>query len=952
MSFPLLSPRVLKSNPWSFLIVQSVVMAFYAGLLLTSAHAATPTSGSISAGATAPVTWTGTASGTGSANEGTCQETITCDTFTLTVSGVPSDYVGKLIAVKIQWTVSTNDYDLYIHKGSLSGPVVASSADGAPQTSEAASIDPSSTGTGTYTVHVVYFATTPLLDQYQGSATVAAKPISRSATYLQGTFGFSTNTRLKAPVARRDGEPSSRTDNLGNAYVGAIRGVPAGVDLWYFDLNPGSATYDPFMRTPIYRGQPDSFTDTTAEAVGADGGGDIDIAVGLPDPVSGVYNNPPTIAASSLVAANISTQRSTDKGVTFTKNPLGNGTGGVLADDRQWLAFYGSNTVYLLYRTLEPAETMIQRSIDGGLTYGPATTAGAIGQVGAIDVDQNDGTVYISGSSGKVCVGKPLVPGQAPLTYTCTQAASDPNGVAHIFFVVKVAPDGTAYVVYSNDHDIFLAHSTDKGQTWSSPVRVSNGPETITSVLPHIGLGKAPGSVGIVWYGTSDPANDNNADWNVFFAQSFNATAVSPTFTQVQASDHVIHGSNISEGGLTGTANRNLIDYFQVSFDPTGAAVIGYADDHNDFDGHTYVTRQTSGTGINGTAIPSRKAPKPVALSSSAPQVTDFAQDVQIGLLGVVPVNDPLDILSVKYSCEDPGAGTLSSNPMLVTTMKVSDLSSIPDVSNWRTSFAANVPNSVVSPNGDYSFGTSDRGDQFYFRASSDPSQISTFSFGTAVRNSDGSLTYTRRGAANSGLFDAAAGTITVKVALSPLNQFLPLGHPQFASGVVLAGLRGQTFTAGANAKTDIARGGTQYTLQCSAPSKKSGGNGGGFGGGDGNGNVVKVTGGGELDGKNERFKIEADNGFTASLPSGQILYADNVANFEMVSDSIDTFTQNGNNEVQLTGRGHIGGTSVTFTVRLQDNGEPGTYDFFSIVIPGYPAHQGTLTEGNIQFHR
>jgi hypothetical protein len=71
--------------------------------------------------------------------------------------------------------------------------------------------------------------------------------------------------------------------------------------------------------------------------------------------------------------------------------------------------------------------------------------------------------------------------------------------------------------------------------------------------------------------------------------------AIPPSFRIVEASDHFIHGSNISTGGLTGSANRNLIDYFQVSFDPTGAAVIAYTDDHNDFDGHTYVTRQASG---------------------------------------------------------------------------------------------------------------------------------------------------------------------------------------------------------------------------------------------------------------------------------------------------------------------------------------------------------------------
>ena len=914
------------------------------------AWAAAPTAGTVTATGPA-VSWTGTAAATTSVNETTCVEGVSCDTFTLTVAGSPADYTGKVIAVKIQWTNSLNDYDLYIHKDSNGGPLVGSSGNGAPQTSEESAIDPGATGTGVYTVHVVYFTVTPMVDQYQGSASVQAKPVARTATYVQGGISFSSSVRLKAPVARRDGEPSNRTDPAGNAYVTAIRGVPAGVDLWFFDLNPASATYDPNMRNPIYRGQPDSFTETQSTAVGADGGGDVDIAVGLPDPATGANNNPPTVAMTSLTAANISAQRSTDRGVTFIKNPAGNVTGGAPADDRQWLAFYGPNTVYLLYRTLEPAVTQIQRSNDGGLTYGPARTAGAIGQVGSVDVDQRDGTVYIAGSTGQVCAGVPSVLGGEPLTYTCAQAASDPGGVAHLFFIVKVAPDGTVYVAYSNDHDVFLAHSTDKGRTWSLPVRVSNGPSAITNVFPHLGTGKAPGSVGVVWYGTSNPVNDNNADWRAFYAMSANATADSPTFRQVEAGDHVIHSSNISEGGLTGTANRNLIDYFQVSFDPVGAAVIAYADDHNDFDGHTYVTRQIGGPGLNGAAVPAPvegrslpRATKPPA----TPQVTDFAQDVQIGLLGVVPANDPLDILSITWSCEDPGAGTPSSNPKLVTKMKVSDLSSLPGVANWRTNFAANAPDSVLSPTGDYSFARSDRGDQFYFRASTDPTQASTFSYGTAVRNSDGSITYTRADAADEGLFDAASGTVTVKVALSKLNALVPAGHAPLTPGAVLAGLRGQTFTAAVNAKTDIARGGTLYTIACGAAS--AGGNKGGPPG-NGNGNVVKVTGGGSIDGKRERFELEVNNGFGSSPPAGDIRYLDQGNGFEMISDTVDTFTQNGSNEVVLSGRGHIGRTAVTYTVRVQDNGDPGTNDFFSIVIPGFPSAQGTLTQGNIQFH-
>src|SRR5207302_4419065 len=141
---------------------------------------------------------------------------------------------------------------------------------------------------------------------------------------------------------------------------------------------------------------------------GADGGGDVDLAVGFN------ASDPATLAFSSLVASNISTGNSVNRGQTFTLNPLGNVTGGAPADDRQWLEFFGPSSVYLFYRTLEPAVSQIQRSDDGGVTYGPAATAGAIGQAGYIDVHQATGTVYISGSSGQVCVGTPTLPNTAP----------------------------------------------------------------------------------------------------------------------------------------------------------------------------------------------------------------------------------------------------------------------------------------------------------------------------------------------------------------------------------------------------------------------------------------------------------------------------------------------------------------------------------------------------------
>jgi hypothetical protein len=123
-----------------------------------------------------------------------------------------------------------------------------------------------------------------------------------------------------------------------------------------------------------------------------------------------------------------------------------------------------------------------------------------------------------------------------------------------------------------------------------------------------------------------------------------------------------------------------------------------------------------------------------------------------------------------------------------------------------------------MSPTGQFTFGLSDRGDQFFLRASTHASGVQTFKYGTAVRNFDGSITYTDAGDADSGAFDQTNKTVTLKVAVGKLVP--PAGHPPVAGGSVLVGLRGQAFTTaqGNNAKLDSTRGGLQYQIPAPTP--------------------------------------------------------------------------------------------------------------------------------------
>src|SRR5881296_2031746 len=143
------------------------------GLFPARLHSAMPASGTLNPGGPA-VNWVGTAAGGGSLDESTCVEGVNCDTFTLTLSGTPSNWAG----LKARITVScadpsgVSDYDVYVHKGDNSGPIVPggeSAHGGTPP--EVVDLDPSNPGIGTgqFSVHVVYFSATAAF-QYSGSA--------------------------------------------------------------------------------------------------------------------------------------------------------------------------------------------------------------------------------------------------------------------------------------------------------------------------------------------------------------------------------------------------------------------------------------------------------------------------------------------------------------------------------------------------------------------------------------------------------------------------------------------------------------------------------------------------------------------------------------------------------------------------------------------------------------
>jgi hypothetical protein len=838
-----------RESRMAFRCISALTIAVALALMGSAlAQAATPSSATLSR-TSGPVAWDGFSAAAAASPDGeaTCVEGTNCDTLTLKLA--PADYRGERVRYKVSWTIPLNDYDVYVHQGSVDGPVLSPASGGAPSTAEEGTFEVNAVVTAgvndTYTIHVVYF-TVAALDPYHGVLSVEAIPVvttpRRTASIVTGSkagISFSHSRPLYAFGAGQDVEPNVRVDYQGNAYVGGIRGLAGGNDLWRFDLNPSSATYDPFLTAatpvwhadgtvsnPAWKGQPDALAPNNESELGGDGGGDMDVAVGFKPALPSAM--PPIVATSSLVAANVSAQRSTDRGDTLTNNPAGNTT--VQVDDRQWMEFLGTNTVYLGYREFTgltaTSKYYLNRSDDGGLTYGPAVVAAVGGNTtGNIDVDQRDGTVYFchqgpSANQVLVAVGQPISLAVTPVVFNTYVAATGQKPIANLFPVCKVASDGTVYVAYSDGGDaIYVAHSFDQGKTWAPPVRVSEmGPGGI-ALFPWMETGDRPGSLAIVWYGATATdsedgkgGNTDNANWKVYFAQTLNATSTTPTILQSVASDHIIHASNISLAGFTtGTSpNRNLADFFQVAIDPQGLAMIAWADDSSDFAGHTYVAHQIGGYNLNsGKTIRLKGTNAPTPVVTTAPQVFDFRHDARVvSPPPVMPDADsPADILTIGYGCQLVNGAT-----WITAKMATSGLDTVPPLGLWRMNFATNP----TRP------GASDRADQWYLEADTDAAGSRAYVWGVATRNSDGSLTYTPKGSADAGAFDLASRSVTVKIDVARLNAVQTRGA--IKSGTVLMGLRGSATDARTTAAvasvglSDSTRAGGTFTIGSCQP--------------------------------------------------------------------------------------------------------------------------------------
>ena len=469
----------------------------------------------------------------------------------------------------------------------------------------------------------------------------SARPAAaRTAIYspdLAG-FSFSAPLQLPKPIANpalffmQDAEPEIKIDVFGNIYVGAINGVPGGTDLW--KSKDKGASF-------VYMGQPDGAQDKcqnpTPECVAAGGADDsLDVS-------NGGY-----LYVTSLYVGNVNVSTSMDGGTggvvpgqAWQVQPVGSQ---VPADDRQWIAAYGPQTLYLTMRQAPgTGRLFIFKSTDAGKTFAPTAAnplTTIVSREGNLVVDQYNGNLYTtyttngspnqisllsSTDGGNTWVTSPIYTGPSgtSLENSFPILAIDRGGNLHLAFAQStgISPSRTSCHVYL----MSTSNPATATPAWTAPVQVDNGPGNNTALMPWIVAG-SPGVVDVTWLGstvgspdvTPDPDVNKGQWWNVFFAQVTNALGTTPTIAQTIIAGNV-HNLSICSSGTgcpaptTPTTTRKLLEYYTMAVDLEGSAYVAFPDSVNNCDPnsatapcltHTWVTRQTGGPSIYAPPAP------------------------------------------------------------------------------------------------------------------------------------------------------------------------------------------------------------------------------------------------------------------------------------------------------------------------------------------------------------
>ena len=472
--------------------------------------------------------------------------------------------------------------------------------------------------------------------QKRVSGKTTAKPSAPISTpiYVNGNFTFAAPLELTGhppspAFFQADAEPEIIVDIFGTIYATAIQGVPGGTDFWKSNDKGNSF---------VYLGQPDGAQDHCNPPVvqcAALGGGDDQIDVS-----TGGY-----LYVSSLWLGNVTMSASYDGGTggatpdqQWHVNPA---AANIVSDDRQWVAAYGPQTLYMSFATTaltRPPGSIglfITKSTDGGKTFPSLVEITALQPLDQVNVESNlvvdpyNGnlyTSYIPNATPNVIKLASSTDGGS--TWSITTAYTGPVGTTArgVFPNITLDRGGNLHLVFTqsnatdhtNCHVILTSTANPSAAlpSWTPAIQVDSGAGNV-SACEAWAIAGSPGTVNVSWLGSTSPSPDTiNSNWSVYFAQITNALLANPTVAQNQVAagihNHSVcfNGAGCAAGAHGDPGNRDLLEYFRMALDNDGNANIVFADSVHNCDPtvcrtNTWYAKQTGGpSAFNPPAAP------------------------------------------------------------------------------------------------------------------------------------------------------------------------------------------------------------------------------------------------------------------------------------------------------------------------------------------------------------
>ncbi len=529
--------------------------------------AATPSSGTLTT-TSAPLVYTAgpfvVPNVTAQAGPPDCTAPMSCDDFALTVNVPVGTDATKQVKIKVEWPVSSADFDLYVLQG---GSIIATSA---------SSSDPESVFipavSGSYIVRTVPFA--PAGQSITGTVSLESIPAAPPAG--SGTPGryISYAAPADLPGAGSAGEPSIGID--WNPNVASLRHDQVntgGVAFYTANLNEFRVNFDDCSSPATTLWEDKTSPTESVETLDP---------IGFVDHVTGRVFQSQLAGASSLIAF------SDTDGEAYTQSQ---GSGQPAGVDHQTVGGgpYNEaavpppihptypNQVY--YVSQDIATALAARSDNGGLTFGPGIPIYNLSQCGGLHGHVKvgpDGTVYVPNKSCSGAQGV-AVSSDNGLTWTVRTvpgslpADTDPS--------VGIGSDNTVYLGYQNgDGHPHIATSTDHGVTWTDR-DVGQG-FIKNCVFPEVTAGDG-NRAAFAFLGTTTSGNASDGAsfrgvWYFYIATTLDRGS-SYTLVDATNGDPVQVGS-ICTAGTTCGDDRNLLDFMDLQIDREGRVLGAYAD--------------------------------------------------------------------------------------------------------------------------------------------------------------------------------------------------------------------------------------------------------------------------------------------------------------------------------------------------------------------------------------